>query len=123
MLLRRLLSQKEDRRRSPRLQPEDVVAYYWTGGLPRPNAVSDIGPDGARIVAPGVLYLGTVIQIVFEDRAASRSHGVEGDRICVYGRVLRAVAGGFCVEFVFGGASERRRFRQFLHRLKQRNGG
>ena len=116
MTIRQLLSQAGDRRRSPRTQPEDLVAYYWTGALPRPNSVYDVGPYGAHIVAPDGFYLGTVIEIVLEDRAAGRLSGVGSPHTCVHGRVLRTVADGFCVEFVFGDAPERRRFRQFLER-------
>jgi hypothetical protein len=114
MSMRQLLSQAGDRRRSPRTQPEDLVAYYWTGALPRPNSVFDICPYGAHIFASDRFYLGTVIEIVLEHRAAGRLSGAGSPHICVHGRVLRTLADGFCVEFVFGDASERRRFRHFL---------
>ena len=119
--IRQLLSKSANRRRSPRAQPEGLVAYYWTGGIPRPNPVFEIGVYGAHIVAPAPFYLGTVVEIVFEDRAAALNNGAGSHHICVYGRVLRTVADGFCVEFVFDGASQRRKFRQFLGGLKRRN--
>jgi hypothetical protein len=117
----RLLSKGAERRRSPRMQPAGLVAYYWTGGIPRPNPVFEIGPHGAHIVAPAAFYLGTVVEIVFEDRADDLNNAVESHHICLYGRVLRAVADGFCVEFVFEDDSQRRKFQQFLNGLKRRN--
>ena len=127
--IRKLLSKRAERRRSPRMQPAGLAAYYWTGGVPRPNPVSEIGVYGAHIVAPAAFhlgaptafYLGTVVEIVFEDRAAALNNGAGSHHICVYGRVLRTVADAFCVEFVFDGVSQRRKFRQFLTGLKRRN--
>src|ERR1035437_3690345 len=119
--IRQLLSKRAERRRSPRMQPAGLVAYFWTGGVPRPSPVFDIGPQGAHIVAPAAFYLGTVVEIVFEDRAYALNNGAGSHHICLYGRVLRAVADGFCVEFVFEDDSQRRKFRQFLNGLKRRN--
>jgi hypothetical protein len=103
------------------MRPADLVAYYWTGGVPRPNPVFEIGLHGAHIVAPASLYLGTLVEIVFEDRSAALNYGAESAYICIYGRVLRKVTDGFCVEFVFDNASQRSKFRHFLNGLKRRN--
>src|ERR1035441_8512217 len=127
--IQKLLLKPPERRRSPRMHPEGLEAYYWTGGVPRPHPVFEIGVYGAHIGAPATFHLGapaafypgTVVEIVFEDRAASQNNGVESLHICIFGRVLRTVADGFCVEFVFDGASQRRNFRQFLNGLKRRN--
>jgi hypothetical protein len=119
--IRQLLSKRAERRRSPRMQPADLVAYYWTGGIPRPKPVVEIGVYGAHIVATPPFYLGTVVEIVFEDRAAALNNGAVSHHICTWGRVLRTVADGFCVEFAFEDASQRRKFRQFLGGLKRRN--
>ena len=119
--IRQLLSKPAERRRSARMQPADLVAYYWTGGLPRPSQVFEIGVYGARIVAPAAYYRGTIVEFVFEDRAATLNNGVVSHHIYIYGIVLRTVADGFCVEFVFEDASQRRKFRRFLNGLKRRN--
>jgi hypothetical protein len=103
------------------MRPADLVAYYWTGGIPRPNPVFEIGLHGAHIVAPAAIYLGTLVEIVFEDRSAALNYGGESEYICVSGRVLRAVTDGFCVEFVFDDASQRSKFRHFLNALQRRN--
>jgi hypothetical protein len=124
MSIRQWLTNSGDKRRSPRVQPEDLVAYYWTGAVPRPSSVRDIGMYGAHIVAPAGFhfYVGTVVEIVFESRAVGGNNGAGSHHICVEGRVLRTVTNGFCVEFVFGDSSTRRRFRRFLGGVKRRNG-
>jgi hypothetical protein len=102
------------------MQPKDLVAYYWTGAVPRSRPVYDIGLYGAHIVAPSGFYPGTVVEIIFVEQAAGPKNSGEANHLCVYGKVLRTAADGFCVEFVFDGAPERRRFRQFLSGLKRR---
>ena len=114
------LSTSRNRRRSPRRQPVNLVAYYWTGATPRPFPVLDISPYGAYIVAPFEFYPGTLLGIGFEDRAANATNG-GGNRICVSGRVLRTAPDGFCLEFVFEDARARRRCRQFLSTLQWRD--
>ena len=120
MSIRQWLSNWGDRRRYPRLEPKDLVAYYWTGAVPYPRPVYDIGLYGARIVAPSGFYPGTVVQIIFEEQAAGSKNGGETHHFGVCAKVLRSVADGFCVEFVFDDVSARRRFRQFLSGLKRR---
>ena len=110
-----------ERRRWPRMQPEDLVVFYWTGSRPLPYSVCEISISGARILAPEGFYPGTLIEMVFENRAAGLDQDAGPANICVCGRVLRRVTDGFCVEFVFGGRAERRGFRQFLSGLKRRN--
>jgi hypothetical protein len=121
MSIRQWLSNSGDQRRSPRLQPKDLVAYYWTGAIPRPRPVYDIGLYGARIVAPSGFYPGTIVEIVFEEQAAGLKNEDDTHHLRVYGKVLRSLTDGFCVEFVFDDASARRKFRQFLSGLERRN--
>jgi hypothetical protein len=120
MSIRQWLSNSGNQRRSTRMQPKDLVAYYWTGAVSRPRPVYDIGLYGAHIVAPSGFYPGTVVEIIFEEQAAGLRNTGQANHLCVYGTVLRTVADGFCVEFVFDDASARRRFRQFLSGLKRR---
>jgi len=105
------------------MRPEDLLAYYWTGSVPQPSSVHDIGLYGANIASPPGFhyYAGTLIEIVFEGRKAEGNNGSGKGHICVYGKVLRTWDDGFCVEFVFDDSSERRRFRQFLSGLKHKN--
>jgi len=120
MSIREWLGRVEDRRRAERCQPEDLVAFYWTGSFPSPKPVLDIGYYGAHVSAPAGFYAGTLVQMVLVDRAAGRQHAEVGHHICVCARVLRNVPDGFCVEFSFGDAAERRQFRLFVNRLKRR---
>ena len=121
MSFRQWLSNAANQRRSTRMQPKDLVAYYWTGAVPTPRPVYDIGLYGAHIVAPLGFYPGTVIEIIFEEQSAGPKNGGAPNHLCVYGKVLRTVADGFCVEFMFDDAATRRRFRQFLSGLKRRD--
>lgn len=120
MSVRKLPKRRFERRRSPRIEGEDLVAYYWTGAIPDPRVVRQIGLDGADIIAPESFYPGTVLQMVFEDRAASREDGTANPHICVSAMMLRRVADGFCVAFPFADAAERRRLDHFLGALKRR---
>ena len=108
--------------RSPRMEPENLVAYYWTGGVPSPNLVRDISLCGARIAAPDRFYLGTAIQIVLENRAAAPTDGAGSPHTCVYAKVIRYTSDGFCVKFGFEDARARYSFRRFLRALRHRNG-
>ena len=109
----------KEHRRTPRTRAEDLVAYYWTGSVPKPREVRDIGLYGAFIVGPETFYPGTVVQLVFEDRAAGRITGSASPQIGVYGRALRREPDGFPVSFLFGDGWERREFRRFLENLKR----
>ena len=124
MSFRRWLSNSGEKRRSARIQPEGLVAFYWTGSIPLPNPVRDIGLHGARIDSPAgfQFYVGTLVEIVFENQTVDRTAGVGKHHICTCGKVLRTDDDGFCVEFVFDDAAARRKFRQFLGALKRRNG-
>jgi hypothetical protein len=109
----------KERRRTPRVQAADLVAYYWTGSVPMPREVREIGLHGAFIVGPESFYPGTVVQLVLEDRAAGPITGAGGEPMCVYGKALRREASGFPVAFLFENGSERRRFRRFLEQVKR----
>ncbi len=120
MRVGRFLKRRFERRRSPRIDGEDLVAYYWTGSIPSPREVRQIGLHGAFIVAPDRFYPGTMVQIVFEDRATGGEDGSVHPHVCVYTRALRRAPDGFCVAFMFGDGRERKRFRRFLDHVKRR---
>lgn len=120
MRVGQFLRRRLERRRSPRIDGEDLVAYYWTGTIPAPRQVRGIGRYGAFIVTPDTFYPGTLVQIVFEDRAAGVPDGSGPPHICVYGKALRRAADGLAVAFLFGDAKERRRFSRFLDHVKRK---
>jgi hypothetical protein len=118
MSIREWLKRAEDRRRAERLRPADLMVYYWTGARPEPRKVSDLGPYGARIIAPAGFYPGTLVVLAFTRQNAPEISGVPGD-ISVCGKVTRNEEDGFCVEFQFGSTAERRSFRTFFYELKR----
>jgi hypothetical protein len=101
-----------ERRRGQRAPTGCLVAYYWTGTVSKPNVVSDISVSGARIVTTDSFYQHTVLQIILE---ATVQQGLT-PHICVFGRVCRKTADGFCVTFVAGNR-ERLAMRRFLREL------
>jgi hypothetical protein len=117
MLVGRFLKRRSERRRAPRIRGEDLVAYYWTGAVPDPRKVPEVGLYGASIAAPESFYPGTLMQIVLEDRAANPNDGEDNPHTCVYARVVRRTGDGFCVAFLFSETAERRRLRHFLDHL------
>jgi len=119
MSIREWFKRAEDRRRADRHHPEDLIAFFWTGGRPMPQQVSDIGPYGARIMAPAGFYPGTLVVLVLVDRAARQDESESQHDLCVCGKVTRNEADGFGVEFQFGSTAERRNFRLFFNKLKR----
>jgi hypothetical protein len=103
-----------DRRRSSRIRTEALVAHYWTGAVPEPREVRDIGISGAYIIAPDKFYPATLLQIIFEDQSKTDSN------ICICAQVCRKTGDGFCVSFLFGNLRQRSLFRHFLATLKLR---
>jgi hypothetical protein len=100
-----------DRRRVARFRPDDLVCFYWTGAIPEPRPVRDIGLYGACISSLDAFYLGTDVQIIFEDRAAEPDGAGAKPHFCLWSRVLRRSSDAFAVSFLFTDVSERRRFR------------
>jgi hypothetical protein len=123
MWMHRLFHCITERRRGPRLQIEGLVAYYWTGSIPKPKVVRNVGLYGACIVAADTFYPRTVLQIVLEDADKNRDDGLPTPHICVCGRVCRKTSNGFCVEFLFSDYRERLAVRRFLKGLKRNDHG
>lgn len=108
---------RPERRRAPRFEAKDLVAYYWTGAPPYPHKVRQIGLYGAQILAPELFYPGTLLIMVLEDRAAQSEDGYPKPNISVCAQAVRRVAGGFSAEFVFANAAERRGLLRFLEKV------
>lgn len=116
----RFFQRRWERRRSPRIDSKGLAAYYWTGAVPSPRHVHQIGLHGAHIVAADRFYPGTLVQMVLEDRSASGNGEGGHPHVCVQAEVLRSAADGFCVAFLFGEAADRKRFRLFFDQLRRR---
>jgi hypothetical protein len=108
------LKQVTDRRRTPRFVPEALVAHFWTGGMPRPSSIHDIGLYGARVITKEVFYAGTLLQIVLQNLDQPDT------TICVFSQVLRKTEDGFSVSFVFGQSKERRLLARFLSEVRRK---
>ena len=108
-----------ERRRAPRFEPASLVAHYWTGGLPEPRPVRDIGLFGAMVQSAEPYYPGTVIRMALESRTEAQGTAERTEFAGIWARVLRNVSEGFCVEFIFGSRSERRSFREFLEQVER----
>src|ERR1035441_672913 len=117
MSIRDLIRQIAERRRTSRIPAQGLAAYYWTGGIPKPRDVRDIGLHGAYVVAPDFFYPGTLVQIVLENRADGHGDGQGIPSIAVTAEVCRQTPEGFGVAFSFGDSSERRQLRRFLEGL------
>jgi hypothetical protein len=88
-----------ERRRSLRFQSPGLVAYYWTGGLPRAHEVADISPIGfyLRTNAPWVLH--TMVRMTLQRSDKKEGHPMHS--ITVLAKIVRIDPDGIGHEFVF----------------------
>jgi hypothetical protein len=88
-----------ERRRSLRYQSPGLVAYYWTGGLPRAHEVADISPMGfyLRTNAPWVLH--TMVRMTLQRSDKKEGHPMHS--ITVLAKIVRIDPDGIGHEFVF----------------------
>lgn len=89
-------SEPEDPRVTSRESLPDLIAYYFTGGTPKPHAVRDISPTGMYILTEERWYPGTVVRVTLTDR-----HNPTTERsITVNAKAVRAASDGVGFEFV-----------------------
>jgi hypothetical protein len=90
-----------ERRTAFRLHHPGLVAYFFTGGAPRPHAIEDISVTGFFLNTDHLYMLGTVVRMTLQ-RAGTRGDK-PGDTLTVHSRMVRhgATGGGF--EFVLSG--------------------
>jgi Flp pilus assembly protein TadG len=117
MQLRNLLSRLTDRRRSARILPDGLVAYYWTGGAPKPMEVRDVGLYGAYIQAPNGFYPATLINLMLENQA------IAGSSLSICAQVGRQTQDGFCVSFLPRDSRERAMLTRFLANVRRKSSG
>jgi hypothetical protein len=110
-------TRKRERRRSERIQPDEVFASYWTGGRPSPQPVRDLSLTGAQIETADHYYPGTLIYLSLDCGGPENSAGAE-DSFGIWARAVRQVSDGICVDFVFEDRQELEEFRRFVKRVK-----
>lgn len=94
-----------DRRRAYRLPMPDLVAYFWTGGAPRPHRIANISITGFYMFTDDLWMPGTIMRMTLQKM------GTLGDKpedsITVHSRVVRHGSDGGAFEFVLSGFLDR----------------
>jgi hypothetical protein len=117
------LKKSDERRRSPRRVIDCLEAVYWEGAANCLHRVRDINLDGASIETQVNWYEGTMIRMTLRDSRHEGSPGQGGRFVVLWCQVVRSTVAAFCVEFLFGGRSERRQVQQFLEQLRMEQRG
>jgi hypothetical protein len=86
-----------DRRRAPRRYVPGMVAFYFTGGAPRPHQVADISATGFYLLTEDRWIPDTMIQMTLQ---RPTSKGQSKRSIAVLSRVVRKGTDGVGTEFV-----------------------
>lgn len=94
-----------DRRRAFRLSKPGLVAYFFTGGAPRPHRIENISVTGFLMQTTDVWIPGTVIRMTLQKMGTRGDQ--PGDAITVHSRLVRSVPGGGAFEFVLSGFLDR----------------
>jgi len=95
-LERWLYPELRDPRSSARESLPGMVAYYFTGGLPKPQEVRNISTSGLYLVTAERWYKGTAVQLTLTDRVQST---IERS-ITVFAKVVRFGGDGVGFKFV-----------------------
>jgi hypothetical protein len=90
-----------DRRRAYRLSRPDLVAYFFTGGAPRPHRIENISVTGFLMQTDDLWMPGTVIRMTLQKMGTRGDR--PGDSITVHSRMVRRAPGGGAFEFVLSG--------------------
>jgi hypothetical protein len=101
--MRLLVGESQDPRKLSRHALPGLVAYFFTGGTPKEQAVRDISGSGLYIITSERWYIGTVVRITLTDR---RSPTAERS-ITVNAKVVRLGSDGVGLEFVLAGDGRR----------------
>ena len=90
-----LYEEPPDRRKAAREALPGLVAYFFTGGVPRPHSVRDISTSGLYIITEERWYKGTFVRITLTDErepTAERS-------ITLHAGVVRWTEDGVALQF------------------------
>ena len=95
---------RAEERRAPRLPMPGLVAYFFTGGSPRPHPIKDISVTGFYMQTEERWLPGTIIRVTLQ---MVNAHGEDGrDSVTVLSRVVRWGPDGGGFEFVLPGFME-----------------
>jgi hypothetical protein len=117
-----------DARKAPRKSFPNLVAYFWTGGIPEPHPIRDISATGFYLLTTKRWFLDTLVlmtlQISGEKEARSRH------AISLRSRVVRLDSHGVGLQFallsreqasrqidLLNSGAHREELEKFLHRL------
>ncbi len=100
-----LLGEPPDPRKAFREALPGLVAYFFTGGVPRPHSVQDISTSGLYVITEERWYKGTFVRMTLTDLrepTAERS-------ITLHGKVVRWTDDGVALHFILHEKNERLR--------------
>ena len=92
---------KHDRRRAHRIPVPDLVAYYWTGGAPRPRKIGNLSVTGFYLQTEERWMPGTIIRMTLQLVGSTGEH--RHDTVTVHSRLVRWGPDGEAFEFVLAG--------------------
>jgi uncharacterized membrane protein (UPF0127 family) len=95
-LMRLLEDEIRDPRSAPRESLPGLVAYFFRGGAPMPDAVRDISMTGLYLVTSERWYMGTVVQMTLTHRDRS----IIGRSMSLYALAVRSGSDGVGFRFV-----------------------
>ena len=87
-----------NRRRAERLNLPGLVAFYWSGGTPRPHEVVNISKTGFYLKTKELWSVETLLRMTLQRRAADEEE--EHESISVLARVVRIDEDGVGHEFI-----------------------
>jgi PilZ domain len=102
--LDKVKQKRSEERRAVRLPAPGLVAYFFTGGSPRPHPIKDISVTGFYMVTNERWLPGTIIRVTLQMVNARPDGG--RDSVTVHSRVVRWGPDGGGFEFVLPGFLE-----------------
>jgi hypothetical protein len=105
------ISLSGNRRRGERLALPGLVAFYFTGGAPKPHEILNISSSGLYLRSKEQWYPNTLVRMTLERQDLQRG---ENKSISVLARVVRIDDGGIGHEFVTTEVLSNLRTRDFL---------
>ena len=95
-VMRLLKGEDRDPRSAPRESLPGLVAYFFTGGAPKPDAVRDMSMTGLYLVTRERWYMGTVVQMTL----TNRNRSIIGPSMSLYAQAVRSESDGVGFRFV-----------------------